>query len=69
MVGKQIPYRQNRNRASKMVRRFNLKLEKSGEKKTYTQERKINRVVRQKKMSEAVCDKTQELKCAQQNQR
>lgn len=49
--------------------RFNLKLEKSGEKKTYTQERKINRVVRQKKMNEAVCDKTQELKCAQQNQR
>ncbi len=52
-----------------MVMRFNLKLEKSGEKKIYTQERKINRVVRQKKMSEAVCDKTQELKCAQQNQR
>lgn len=49
--------------------RFNLKLEKSGEKKIYTQERKINRVVRQKKKSEAVCDKTQELKCAQQNQR
>lgn len=52
-----------------MVMRFNLKLEKSGEKKICTQERKINRVVRQKKMSETVCDKTQELKCAQQNQR